>query len=380
MLDLKETKNKGPVDKIELWDEAHKKKDGNYENQSVLQLMDKAYEKLADLKTKKNGNLSSQDYDKVFEDVIGKDSTVGGYYDEKYWTTAQFYQGSSSVRQSASEVRVQNELQAVRQDLRIVTELAKRMHAFIARKYPEEDWTNEMANISNIAGYGPGQEVEHAEQSMSNFQTSGNDSQRTRVAYHAKSKRHLVNSSSSHEQRIQKVSNRNELPKETTLQEVHTPDTVGNSAVQYQVENNGVSGTVRNNQKRVYATSHTEAKEPRVNSSSAHEQRNVKVSKTKQMAKQQNSDKRAVVLLSTNIRAQGLVVAKGSLVSRDSTYVVGEICLARSSMELPLKMFLNLGMKGYLDHMETFRRLRMLLDIVLLGLLLMLRELSRPDL
>lgn len=48
-----ETKNKGPVDKIELWDEAHKKKDGNYGNQSVLQLMDKAYEKLADLKTNK---------------------------------------------------------------------------------------------------------------------------------------------------------------------------------------------------------------------------------------------------------------------------------------------------------------------------------------
>ncbi|CAN6247909.1 unnamed protein product, partial [Urochloa humidicola] len=157
-----EVKNKGPVHKIELWDEAHKKKDGNYANQSVLQLMDEAYEKLADLKRKKNGNLSSQDYDIVFEDVIGKDSTVGGYYDDKYWTTAKFYQGPSSVRQSASELRVQNELQAVRQDLRIVTELSKRIHAFIAQKYPE-------ANISDIAGNIPGQEVEHIEESMSNF-------------------------------------------------------------------------------------------------------------------------------------------------------------------------------------------------------------------
>ncbi|CAO2193982.1 unnamed protein product, partial [Urochloa humidicola] len=211
--------------------------------------------------------LSSQDYDIVFEDVIGKDSTVGGYYDDKYWTTAKFYQGPSSVRQSASELRVQNELQAVRQDLRIVTELSKRIHAFIAQKYPE-------ANISDIAGNIPGQEVEHIEESMSNFQTSGNDPKQARITYHAKSKRHLVNSSSSHGQRIQ-VSNRNELPKQPTIQEVHTSDTVGNTAVQYQVENNGVNGTVRNNLKRVYATSHTKASEHRVNLPSEHEKGNV---------------------------------------------------------------------------------------------------------
>jgi hypothetical protein len=36
---LYEVKNKGPVSKIDLWDEAHKKKDGQYTNKNVQQLM-----------------------------------------------------------------------------------------------------------------------------------------------------------------------------------------------------------------------------------------------------------------------------------------------------------------------------------------------------
>jgi hypothetical protein len=36
---VQEVKNKGPVSKIDLWDEAHKKKDGQYTNKNVQQLM-----------------------------------------------------------------------------------------------------------------------------------------------------------------------------------------------------------------------------------------------------------------------------------------------------------------------------------------------------
>jgi hypothetical protein len=45
-------------------------------------LKHKARKELATIE-KKNGVLSQEDYDKVFDDVIAKESTIGGYYDEK---------------------------------------------------------------------------------------------------------------------------------------------------------------------------------------------------------------------------------------------------------------------------------------------------------
>ncbi|KAL6643973.1 hypothetical protein ACP70R_018739 [Stipagrostis hirtigluma subsp. patula] len=323
----KETKNKGPVHKIDLWDEAHKKKDGNYANQSVLELMDKAYDKLAELRRNKNGDLSHEDYDGVFDDVIAKESTAGGYYDDKYWAAVKFCRGPSSVGHSASEVRVQNELQAMRTDLRIVTELAERMRAFIAQKYPEEDWTNTMVNNSGRVGDAAIHGIDHTEESMSNFQASGNDPKQTQVACHAKSRMQFVNASSSCEQRIQKVTKRKELPNQHAVQEAHMSQRSGTDDVQYEVDNieqSCINEALGNNRQKAYAAPHTKAKKHRVNLSPAHEERNVKVSKATELAKQKKSEKqKTVILLSTNVRAQGLVVAKGILVSRDSTYVVG---------------------------------------------------------
>ncbi|KAL6599564.1 hypothetical protein ACP70R_045701 [Stipagrostis hirtigluma subsp. patula] len=318
----KETKNKGPVHKIDLWDEAHKKKDGNYANQS-----DKAYDKLAELRRNKNGDLSHEDYDGVFDDVIAKESTAGGYYDDKYWAAVKFCRGPSSVGHSASEVRVQNELQAMRTDLRIVTELAERIRAFIAQKYPEEDWTNTMVNNSGRVGDAAIHGIDHTEESMSNFQASGNDPKQTQVACHAKSRMQFVNASSSCEQRIQKVTKRKELPNQHAVQECPYVTKIWYCDVQYEVDNieqSCINEALGNNRQKAYAAPHTKAKKHRVNLSPAHEERNVKVSKATELAKQKKSEKqKTVILLSTNVRAQGLVVAKGILVSRDSTYVVG---------------------------------------------------------
>jgi hypothetical protein len=36
---VQEVKNKGPINKIDLWDEAHKKKDGKDTNENVQKLM-----------------------------------------------------------------------------------------------------------------------------------------------------------------------------------------------------------------------------------------------------------------------------------------------------------------------------------------------------
>lgn len=62
--------------KIDLWDEAHKKKDGNYTNENTKTLMDTTYEELAKRKTNNNGSLSCKDYSEVFESVIGKESKL----------------------------------------------------------------------------------------------------------------------------------------------------------------------------------------------------------------------------------------------------------------------------------------------------------------
>lgn len=144
-----EVKNKGPVSKIDLWDEAHKKKDGTYTNENVQQLMHKARKELAILERKKNGKLSPEDYDKVFDDVIAKDSTIGTYYDEKYWGDARLCRGSTSVPGASSEVMVQNELQEMKADLKNVTGLMGRMCAFMARNHPGEDWMNDVMTAGN---------------------------------------------------------------------------------------------------------------------------------------------------------------------------------------------------------------------------------------
>lgn len=109
----------------------------------------KARKELAILERKKNGQLSPEDYDSVFDDVIAKESTIGGYYDEKYWGDARLCQGSTSVQGSSSEVGPQKELQEVKADLKNVTELMKRMCAFMSRHHPDEDWMNEMKAAEN---------------------------------------------------------------------------------------------------------------------------------------------------------------------------------------------------------------------------------------
>ena len=109
----------------------------------------KARKELATLEKKKNGKLSPEDYDKVFDDVIAKESTIGGYYDEKYWGDARLCRGSTSVQKSSSEVKLEKELEEVKVYLKNVTGFMKRMCAFMSRNHPDEDWMNEMMATGN---------------------------------------------------------------------------------------------------------------------------------------------------------------------------------------------------------------------------------------
>jgi hypothetical protein len=112
-------------------------------------LKHKARKELAIVERKKNGKLSPEDYDKVFDDVIAKDSTIGTYYDEKYWGNARLCRGSTSFPGASSEVMVQNELQEMKADLKNVTGLMGRMCAFMARNHPGEDWMNDVMTAGN---------------------------------------------------------------------------------------------------------------------------------------------------------------------------------------------------------------------------------------
>ncbi|XP_035822447.1 uncharacterized protein [Zea mays] len=74
---LSEDKKKGSITKIDLWDESHKKRNGNYVNQNVQTLMGKAFDELEN-RRKDKGTLSTSDYDDVFENVIRKDLNIRG--------------------------------------------------------------------------------------------------------------------------------------------------------------------------------------------------------------------------------------------------------------------------------------------------------------
>ncbi|KAM0872496.1 hypothetical protein ACQ4PT_038681 [Festuca glaucescens] len=151
---VEEVKNKGPISKIDLWDEAHKKKDGTYTNENVQQLMHKARKELAIFERKKNGKLSPEDYDKVFDDVIAKDSTIGRYYGEKYWGDARLCRGSTSVPGASSEVTI--------------------------KKGNQQEDPTPMLQSNNITmnildRFGGDYEVDGVERPMANVHTTGSD-------------------------------------------------------------------------------------------------------------------------------------------------------------------------------------------------------------
>lgn len=181
---MQEDKLKQPVSKIDLWDEAHKKKNGSYANKNVQKLMDKAHLKLKQLKKRKRGNLSARDLDQVFDDVIAKKLTVGGYYDETYWGNARAYEGSTSGAKSAREVRLEEELTTMKSDLKFYTELSQRICALMAKKFPDENVslmsngviTENDDNIPTTVSTGAvSYKVDNIEKSMDNIASSEND-------------------------------------------------------------------------------------------------------------------------------------------------------------------------------------------------------------
>lgn len=153
-----EIKRKAPIHKIDLWDEAHKKKDGNYTSDNVKTLMDAANEELKKRKADHNGSLSTDDYSEAFKGALGKKAKLRGYYDEKYWSGVNVSQGITFVGKSDQEnlqfeVRmVKDNVEDVKDDVKDVKGDVKDVKgdvgdvrgqmamiaAFLAKKFPGE--------------------------------------------------------------------------------------------------------------------------------------------------------------------------------------------------------------------------------------------------
>ncbi|RLN28952.1 uncharacterized protein C2845_PM05G17360 [Panicum miliaceum] len=146
-----EEQKKGKVHRIELWDKAHMKKDGRYANHNVQIVMDTSFDELAKRKKQNNGNISAEDYDEVFDNVIAKESKPRGYYDDKYWSQVQVSQGLPFVRQTANEVN-HYEIEGVKNQIELMCDKVDRIGACLKRKFPGEVLITEMVASKNDTG------------------------------------------------------------------------------------------------------------------------------------------------------------------------------------------------------------------------------------
>lgn len=174
-------KRKAPIHKIDLWDEAHKKKYGNYTSDNVKTIMvqysvyysysstynvfhsiiispikqDAANKELVKRKTDHNGSLSADDYNEAFKGALAKKAKLRGYYDEKYWSGVNVCQGITFVGNSEKEnlqfeVRmvkdnvedVKDDVKDIKEDVGDFRDQMSMMVAFLAKKFPGENLRN----------------------------------------------------------------------------------------------------------------------------------------------------------------------------------------------------------------------------------------------
>lgn len=139
-----EDKKKRKVHRLELWEVAHKKKNGRYTTDKVETLVDASFEELQKRKENNNGDLSAQDFNEVFNEIVAKELKARGYYGDKYWSQMRVSQGVTFVTPTEEEIRYQEKVNAMENKMHHMTGLMKHWLAFMSKKFPEEDFINEM--------------------------------------------------------------------------------------------------------------------------------------------------------------------------------------------------------------------------------------------
>jgi hypothetical protein len=133
-----EAKNKGKVHPIDVWDEAHRKKDPH-----MKATVEMAYSELAKRKANKCGKLSPKDYDEVFRSIVGKKTKLQGYYDNSNnWSQVKVSQGVDLTGQSEEHQMLMSAINTMGKQIESMSGEMSLMRAFIKEKYPGEDWRN----------------------------------------------------------------------------------------------------------------------------------------------------------------------------------------------------------------------------------------------
>ena len=102
---------------------------------------DASFEELQKRKENNNGDLSAQDFNEVFNEIVAKELKARGYYGDKYWSQMRVSQGVTFVEE---EIRYQEKVNAMENKMHHMTGLMKHWLAFMSKKFPEEDFINEM--------------------------------------------------------------------------------------------------------------------------------------------------------------------------------------------------------------------------------------------
>jgi len=106
--------------------------------------MEASFEELPKRQQNNNGNLSAQDFDEVFNEIVAKDLKARGYYDDKYWSQVRVSQGVTFVTQTEEEIRYKEKVNAIDNKMQHMSGLMKRWLAFMSKKIPQKDFLDEM--------------------------------------------------------------------------------------------------------------------------------------------------------------------------------------------------------------------------------------------
>nr|XP_051188851.1 uncharacterized protein LOC127302427 isoform X2 [Lolium perenne] len=312
-----ETERNGEVSKIELWDRAHKRKEDNDSN-NVNTIMDTTHDELCKRKLDDKESLSPRDDSEVSKTLLAKRTKLRGFYHDKFWNHVKVSQGMTFLEESHGEFK----LRTIGDNVENMMDEFQMMRAFLAKKFPGEDYRDVMEAAENsevdLHGRANDTNTQHEisndiHESPHNMHTSSNTLQKLPPGKGTRIKEGCVNSSLPHEDVITKEAHvkiyakenqgcvsREQVTKQQPRLDNYSKESYANSSL----------GRRRIIAMKANNENSTEADQGCDISSFSHNQPSSK-------------DKFEVFLFSANPRNKNKVVAIGSLITQDKTYVVG---------------------------------------------------------
>ena len=95
-------------------------------------------------KEQNNGNLSANDFNEVFNEIVAKQLKARGYYDDKYWSQVQVSKGITLVTETEEERRYRDKVNTMDNKMQCMSGAMKLWLAFVSQKYPDDDLLKRM--------------------------------------------------------------------------------------------------------------------------------------------------------------------------------------------------------------------------------------------